>query len=63
MVTGHNGEGDIGPMTETLKLQTCILNCQKIDKVIMEKCPFNARATIFLNGHCPSLPVPEDCAR
>ena len=32
---GHNGKGDIGPTTETLKLQTCILNCQIIDKVVL----------------------------
>ena len=60
-----NGEGDVGPTTETVKLQTCILNCQKIDKIVLEKCPFNAHcpmgnahATKFLNGHCPPLPVP-----
>ena len=44
-----------------------ILNYQKIDKVVLDKCPFNcpignARNTRFLNGHCPPLPVPEDCA-
>ena len=65
MLNGHKREGDVGPVTATLKLQTCILNCQKIEKVVLEKCPFNAhcpmgnaRATKFLNGHCPPLPVP-----
>ena len=38
---------------------------QKIDKVVKDKCPFdahcpmgNARATKFLKGHCPTLPMP-----
>ena len=38
---------------------------QKIDKVVKDKCPFNAhcpmgnaRATKFLKGHCPILPMP-----
>ena len=38
---------------------------QKVDKVVIDKCPFNAHcpmgnahATKFLNGHCPTLPMP-----
>ena len=41
-------------------------NYQRIDKVALDKCPFNAhcpmgnaRDTKFLNGHCPPLPVPS----
>ena len=41
-------------------------NYQRTDKFALDKCPFNAhcpmgnaRATKFLNGHCPHLPVPS----
>ena len=40
-------------------------NYQRTDKFALDKCPFNAhcpmgnaRATKFLKGHCPILPMP-----
>ena len=41
------------------------IKVQKLDKVVKDICPFNAhcpmgnaRATKFLKGHCPTLPMP-----